>query len=251
MVQNLTYHPPLGESDHVILKFNVPFDHSEKVNGWIAKPAVFRTNYEMLKEEMLRYDWDEILTSNFQEAYDYFFEILQTALEKHSPMQTPPHKRKNIYMNKEAIRLKNAKRRLWKRYLSTKTKYDKDQYKLYKNRHRAMTRDLRHGFEHTLALNIKKKPISFWRYAKSRLKMKQCIPPLVRRDGTKASTAQEKADTLNDFFVSVFTKENKTSIPVPQNRRIGESLVTILFTPDMVRQKLKNLNHGKSPGHNK
>ena len=251
MVRNLTYHPPLGESDHVILRFNVPFDRSEKVNGWIAKPDVFKTNYEVLKEEMLRYDWDEILTSNFQEAYDSFFEILQTALEKHSPMQTPPHKRKNIYMNKEAIRLKNAKRRLWKRYLSTKTKYDNDQYKLYKNRLRAMTRDLRHGFEHTLALNIKKKPKSFWRYAKSRLKTKQCIPPLVRRDGTKASTAQEIAYTLNDFFVSVFTKENKTSIPVPQNRRIGESLVTILFTPDMVRQKLKNLNPGKSPGHDK
>ena len=45
--------------------------------------------------------------------------------------------------------------------------------------------------------------------------------------------------------------QNKTSIPVPQNRRIGESLVTILFTPDMVRQKLKNLNPGKSPGHDK
>ena len=166
-------------------------------------------------------------------------------------MQIPPHKRKNIYMNKEAIRLKNDKRRFWKRYLSTKTKYDKDQYKLYKNHLRAMTRDLRHGFEHTLALNIKKKPKSFWRYAKSRLKTKQCIPPLVGRDGTKAPTAQEKADTLNDFFVSVFTKENKTSIPVPQNQRIGESLVTILFMPDMVRQKLKNLNPGKSPGHDK
>ena len=32
---------------------------------------------------------------------------------------------------------------------------------------------------------------------------------------------------------------------------IGESLVTILFTPDMVRQKLKNFNPGKSPGHDK
>ena len=87
MVQNLTYHPPLGESDHVIPRFNVPFDRSEKVNGWIAKPDVFKTNYEVLKEEMLRYDWDEILTSNFQEAYDSFFEILPTALEKHSLMQ--------------------------------------------------------------------------------------------------------------------------------------------------------------------
>ena len=45
------------------------------------------------------------------------------------------------------------------------------------------------------------------------------------------------------------TRENKAIIPVPQNRRIDDSLVTIVFTPDMVRQKLKNLNPGKSPGH--
>ena len=149
-------------------------------------------------------------------------------------------------MTKEAVRLKNAKR---KRYFSTKRKYDKDQYTLCKNRLRALTRGFRQGFEHTLALNIKKKPKAFWRYAKSRLKTKQCIPPLVRKDGTKASTAQEKADTLNDFFVIVFTRENKASTPAPQNRRINESLVAIVLTPDMVRQKLKNLNPGKSPGH--
>ena len=67
-------------------------------------------------------------------------------------------------------------------------------------------------------------------------------------DGTKTSTAQEKADTLNDLFVNVFTRVNKASIHVPQNRRIDESLVTIVFTPNMVRQKLKNLNSAKSPG---
>ena len=46
---------------------SIPFDRTEKVNEWIAKPDVFKTNYEVLKEEMLCFDWDEILTSNFQE----------------------------------------------------------------------------------------------------------------------------------------------------------------------------------------
>ena len=30
MVQNLTYHPPLGESDHVFLRFNALLGRSEK-----------------------------------------------------------------------------------------------------------------------------------------------------------------------------------------------------------------------------
>ena len=137
---------------------------------------------------------DESLNSNLQDAYNSFFDILKTALEKHSPLQTPPHKRKNIYMTKEAVRLKNAKRRLWKRYLSTKRKYEINIHRLC-----AMTRGLRQGFEHTLALNIKKIPKAFCISAKSRLRTKQCIPPLVRRMVQKPQQHRKK-QTLDNFF---------------------------------------------------
>ena len=62
-------------------------------------------------------------------------------------------------------------------------------------------------------------------------------------------TAQEKADTLNEFFVSVFTREDKENIPIPTNRLIEESLETIQITPDLVCKKLKKLSPEKSPGH--
>ena len=32
MVHDLTYHPPLGESDHVIIRFNVPLHQSRKID---------------------------------------------------------------------------------------------------------------------------------------------------------------------------------------------------------------------------
>ena len=80
---------------------------------------------------------------------------------------------------------------------------------------------------------------------KSRLKTKQIIPTLTRQDGTNAKTAQEKADTLNEFFVSVFTREDKENIPIPTNRLIGDSLETIQITPDLVCKKLKRLSPEK------
>ena len=112
-----------------------------------------------------------------------------------------------------------------------------------------MTRGLREDFEKKLACNIKRNPKSFWRYTKSRLKTKQIIPTLTRQDGTNAKTAQEKADTLNEFFVSVFTREDKENIQIPTNRQIEESLETIQITPDLVCKKLKRLSPEKSPGH--
>ena len=53
----------------------------------------------------------------------------------------------------------------------------------------------------------------------------------------------------HEFFVSVFTREDKENIPIPPTRRIEETLETIQITPDLVCKKLKRLNPEKSPGH--
>ena len=45
----------------------------------------------------------------------------------------------------------------------------------------------------------------FWKYARSRLKSRQAIPMLTNKDGTETISAKDKAETLNDFFTSVFT----------------------------------------------
>ena len=152
-------------------------------------------------------------------------------------------------MSKESIRLKNAKKGLWERCVITRTRYDMDKYTQCKNKLRALTRGLRKDFEKKLACNIKRNPKSFWRYTKSRLKTKEIIPTLTRQDGTNAKTAQEKADTLNEFFVSVFTREDKENIQIPTNRLIEDSLETIQITPDLVCKRLKRLSPEKSPGH--
>ena len=108
---------------------------------------------------------------------------------------------------------------------------------------------MRQSFEQRLASYAKTNPKVFWKYAKSRQKTRQTIPTSIRKDGSKSSTAQEKADTLNEFFASVFTEEGTSNIPAPKNCRINDSLTSIEFTPNLVRTKLINLNPYKSPGH--
>ena len=108
-------------------------------------------------------------------------------------MLTPPYKKKNIYMSTESFRLKNAKKRLWERYVITRTRYDRDKYTQCKNKLRALARGLRKDFEKKLACNIKRNPKSFWRYTKSRQKTKQIIPTLTRQDGTNAKNCTGKS----------------------------------------------------------
>ena len=64
----------------------------------------------------------------------------------------------------------------------------------------------------------------------------------------KPNTDKEKAEALNNFFTSVFTRECTTNIPHLQERTIEEPLQDLAITEDSVMKKLQALNPAKSPG---
>ena len=246
MIQDLRYLPPLGESDHVTLRFNVSLE-KDTSNNWAPRRNIYKGNYVAMKEILTSHDWDDILKIDFEEAYDRFSSILQTCIDQYCPLQTPPKKKKNLYMTQEALRLKNAKNRAWRSFKQDPSIFKRYAYIRKKNRLRSLTRRLRRDFELQLAKKVKGKPKLFWKYVRSRLKTRQTIPSLYDNDIT-ASTDIEKAELLNDFFVSVFTIEDTDSIPegVPSTL---EKLTNFIITSEMVQNKLKNLNPNKSPGH--
>ena len=112
-----------------------------------------------------------------------------------------------------------------------------------------LTRKLRCDFEQNVASMIKNKPKAFWKYANSRLKTKPSIPSLSKPNGTKATSSKDKAETLNEFFSSVFTLEDLHDIPAAPTYLVEEVISTIDITPDIVREKLQSQNPNKSPGH--
>ena len=95
----------------------------------------------------------------------------------------------------------------------------------------------------------KHEPKRFWNYAKSRLKTRETVSPVIDDRGFKATTAKGKANVLNDFFVSVFTNENLTDFPTTPVCNIPSRLREIHITPEIVKKKLEKLDPNKSPGH--
>ena len=53
---------------------------------------------------------------------------------------------------------------------------------------------------------------------------------------------------MNDFFSSVFTTEDLTDIPDPQQKHEGDQLQSIVITEDDVLKRLHKLKPAKSPG---
>ena len=98
MVQDLSYHPPLGESDHVIIRFNMPLHQSRKIDDLSDQYNIIKANYEGIREELKNRTWNEMLSSIFEQDYDIFLETLETALKSYTPLQTLPQKKRNIYI---------------------------------------------------------------------------------------------------------------------------------------------------------
>ena len=78
-----------------------------------------------------------------------------------------------------------------------------------------------------ISKKAKTEPKHFWRYVKSKTKVKGGVSNLKNSDGQYISSNQHKAELLNDFFTSVFTKENLNNIPEINEKDVDIKLETI------------------------
>ena len=104
----------------------------------------------------------------------------------------------------------------------------------------------------------KSNPKAFWQYSQQKLKTKTGIPdllvdPRMEKTENKEYTKddQEKADVLQNFFSSVFTKEPPGEMPEFSTRDYETALLTAKITPEIVEKKLSGLKANESPGPDK
>ena len=90
-------------------------------------------------------------------------------------------------------------------------------------------------YEKHLAQNIKSKPKAFWQYINSKVKTHPNITELLHSDGTIASSDTEMATMFNNYFSSVFTCKDTTSLPTSDST--GTPLI-----PDSIHWRSKPNN---------
>ena len=168
--------------------------------------------------------------------------VNQTGKRKQDPKHTIP-------LNRKALSKIKRKERLWTRYLNTR---DGEAYKEYckvRNQVRTLTRKITKQFEKQIAQEVKTNPKKFWKYARSRTKMKSSLPDLFKDDDKTESTNsdKEKANVLADFFTSVFTIEGDGKMPDIEKVDVPP-LETMIIIKEKIKKKLNNFKISKSPG---
>ena len=94
--------------------------------------------------------------------------------------------------------------------------------------------------------SLRENPKPFWSYVKSLRQDKQTIPILQSKTGLLVANDRAKADTLNEQFTSVFTKEDLSSIPTPHHQY--PRMPHITFGTERISKLLSNIKPGKAGG---
>ena len=203
MIDTIDHYPGLGKSDHECLVFDLKcskelYDEANPTRDY------FKGNYENIVNTLDDIDWNTCLQGEIGVSYDNLCSILEQNVADNIPLKSRRNKKKNLYMNRNAMKLKDRKNQLWKNFCQTKSHRDSQNFKRCRDELRCLIRQLRTNFENQLMQNIQQKPKSFWSYANSRLKTRTLIPTLIKSDGTKAETSLDKAEALNNQFRSVY-----------------------------------------------
>ena len=247
MVQNLRYEAPLGYSDHVIIRFDLRYCAVNHAMNTV-KLNFKRANFDLMNTLISEVWWERPGDGRLEDYYGFFKDTMMRIVTECIPPVMGHPKRKNLYMNSQAMQLRRKKTSLWRTSMQTKEPIDYARFAKCRNTLRSLTRQLRASFEEELTANIKHNPKRFWQYTNTRLKTRSRVEELHDESGAVASTDEDKAHMLNRFFSSVFTTEDLNTIPVPPSQFVGVELTDVAITPKIVETKLKALRVTGSPG---
>ena len=117
---------------------------------------------------------------------------------------------------------------------------DYTKYKLARNRTKCELRRSIRQYERCLAKEAKKNPKAFYKYVNSKTKSRTGIPTLTEGD-IVAESNMEKAEVLNRYFSTVFTKKASAQQPIFSDRPFIEQLTDISFDGNSIEKRLNNL----------
>ncbi|XP_021355124.1 uncharacterized protein LOC110451433 [Mizuhopecten yessoensis] len=155
---------------------------------------------------------------------------------------------RNRELNLEAKTAISAKRRHWIKYLHCKTTENFVKYQKTRNIATKAVRKSKYHYEEDLAAKIKTNPKLFWTHVRSKTKVKSSIGRIQKPNGEFTIDNKDTADTLNNFFASVFVKDQDTPLPPLPRRNFHEPFVDIDIIEDSVIKAIKRINPTKSPG---
>ena len=201
-----------------------------------------------MRESLAKIDWNNTLKNKTAtECWNILTSEIDCVIDKMCPLE----KNQGKQLSKETIRKIKYKQMMWKRYRQTGSEEDYSIYKEALNQATAEIRNSKRSYEQKIAFIIKHDSKSFYAYVRSKQKVQDKVGPLEGSDGNIITEGFLMAENLNEYFSSVFTREDISILPVLETKFEGREfgyLGQLIVTPKMVTMKIRDMKDNKSPG---
>jgi len=232
---------------HFMLSATIPQQSTTKRVLYNYKSA----NIDDFKEVLSRVSWDIIDFDNddIELSWSQWKDLFFSAVNYVIPTVRWKRQKMKHWFSDSTIRLIHKKKRLYREYKRSGNSTTLKKYKAVSNQVRTNCRNETIAHSNLVCQQSHSNPKQFWRWINSLKGYRSPIPPLHDSCGNTITSDSDKATLFNDYFCSVFTKENISNldslIPKPSHSTIIDS---IHVTPDEVHAELCQMNVNKACG---
>ena len=246
--------PPLGKSDHNIIKVLYRCHPDQVPDKVIPNPR--KADYETMRKK-LDINWENYFSQcnkNVDNMWKSFIELYNKVEFECVPRKTIKMRKRNgtYNLDRKTLAVRKKKYRLWKRYMESNDTKVFEEYARARNQLRRETRKATKSLEKEIAKSSRQNAKSFWAYVNRKTKYKNSTPELYKvksKDCNNMTTSDsQKADELGKYFSSVFVIEPDWNWDLHRNEESKKELKVINIKKEIIIKKLKNLDSNKSPG---
>ena len=173
MLNNISYLPSLGKSDHLSLSFKFIY-YTQQQETAFKKLYYIKGNYREIAKEIEAVDWKtDLQRLDLAESWDTLADKIIKLVEHNVPVckASKDTGKKCPYANHQCLQAIKQKHSKWTKYQHCKTDTNYDQYKKARNLVISELRKAKYYHEKDLATKIKTNRKLFWGYVRSKLKL--------------------------------------------------------------------------------
>ena len=252
LISEIVHCAPLGNSDHDILYFQLNIPKRKKKKERIKKFNLNKGKYKEMRKEIRKENWSDMEKMDVEETWECIKTKIIEQMNKHIPKTeaNDTKKLKPCWMNNKVLRKIKKKYHAYKRYLVTKQGREYEKYIRERNKCTKAIKKAKKKHEKNIANECKNNPRKFWKYVNDKCKSNVGISSLKDKDGNLITNDRERAEILNEFFTSVFLKEDLTNLPKIDEAEFsnGNKIKEVIIEKKEVEKKLKALLPGKARG---
>jgi hypothetical protein len=232
----------LGKSDHEMIRIVLEAGRNQRTTRRVRNWR--KANWSNMRKEIGEVKWSkELKELSVQDMWRKFTEKMNETTERNVPWREVHARGRAAWMTREIMRAIRRKKRLWRKVKGGEVT---EEYREADKKVKRLIRNSKRRFEKKLAEGNGNNNRPFFAYIKKKTKSKSSVGPL-KNKGEVVAEDQDMAELLNEFFSSVFTREDTRDIPKAEETG-AEEMGDVIFTEKKVQEKIKKLRESAAAG---